>query len=247
MTTALDRMLARALAVLADDGVIAYPTETVWGLGACADRPRAVERLLAWKGRGPDAPLAVLVPTVDPVAQARALGCQVEAPARRLIAAFWPGPLMLVLPGDPRVADGVARADGALGLRCSPHPIAAALANGLAEAGLGPLTSTSLNRSGEPPATNAEAAARSLRPTRPGSQPPMAESDRRAEPWLFELAEMDAGGAEPSTVVDCTQAVPEILRMGAIAETLIRRTLAEEGEGAAKAVTGEDRLQGGGR
>ena len=135
-------------------GFVAYPTETVWGLGACADQPRAIERLMDWKGRGQDAPRAVLVSSPD---AAKRLGCELPPPVLRLMAAFWPGPLMLVVPCAGRCAPGVARSDGALGLRCSPHPTAAGLVRALEEGGLGPLTSTSLNRSGEPPARNATA------------------------------------------------------------------------------------------
>ncbi len=138
-----------AVAQLAADGVIAYPTETVWGLGACADRAQAIERLFAWKGRAHHQPLAVLV--ASPAA-ATALGCELDAHAHRLAEQFWPGPLMLITPCHGRFAPGVAREDGALGLRCSPHPVARALTLRLAREGLGPLTSTSLNRSGDPPA-----------------------------------------------------------------------------------------------
>lgn len=193
-------VLEGALARLRDDGFVAYPTETVWGLGACADRPRAIERLYAWKGRGSDAPLAVLAHHPDALAD---LGCVVDARARRLVERFWPGPLMLVLPCERRYAPGVAGADGALGVRCSPHPVAAALASALASAGLGPLTSTSLNRSGEPPARDA-AEARALAPDAPGDDGPLR------------IEGADAGGDAPSTVVDCTGRTLRILREGAI-------------------------------
>ena len=132
--------IGAALARLREDGFVAYPTETVWGLGACADRPEAIDRLMAWKGRASEAPLAVLTPSADSVAD---LGCRLEGRALVLAEHFWPGPLMLVLSCDRSWAKGVAGAGNALGVRCSPHPIAMALAEGLHAAGFGPLTSTS--------------------------------------------------------------------------------------------------------
>jgi L-threonylcarbamoyladenylate synthase len=206
------RAVGAAVAHLAEGGFLAYPTETVWGLGACADRPQAIERLMRWKGRAGDAPLAVLVVSA---ASAESLGCRFDATARRLMAEHWPGPLMLVVPCSARLAPGVARADGALGLRCSPHPVTRALAEAVEAAGLGPLTSTSLNRSGDPPALDAEAARAVVR--EPASR---AGSDRLARPlWLeglLEAPEHDAGGSAPSSVVDCTGEEPVILRVGAI-------------------------------
>jgi tRNA A37 threonylcarbamoyladenosine synthetase subunit TsaC/SUA5/YrdC len=100
----------------------------------------------------------------------------------------------------------VGRADGALGLRCSSHPLAQALAAAVGKAGLAPLTSTSLNRSGEPPAHDLAAAQALVR---------TSEMDDRA-PVLVSSSGHDAGGEAPSSVVDCTGKRPEILRVGAI-------------------------------
>ena len=197
--------LRSAVAHLAADGFVAYPTETVWGLGACVDRPVAIERLVAWKGRAAEAPMSVLVRSAESI---EGLGCRVEAPARRLIEAFWPGPLTIVLPCDRAHAAGVARADRALGLRCSAHPLAHALAVAVDEAGLAPLTSTSLNRSGEPPAMD-RATARAL----VGAGGPDGDV---ADPLLVDEPGLDAGGEMPSSVVDCTGDVLRILRVGSI-------------------------------
>jgi L-threonylcarbamoyladenylate synthase len=199
------RVILEAVDWLAADGFIAYPTETVWGLGACADRPAAIERLLAWKGRASDAPLAV---GVDSIEGAIALECEIDRRARRLMEAFWPGPLTIVVPCHRRFAPGVARDDGALGLRCSSHPLARALCVAVAEAGLGPLTSTSLNRSGEAPASTI-AEARAMEEKDVGV-------DGSAVPRVVFAAGCEAGQATPSSVVDCTGARPEILREGAI-------------------------------
>jgi len=204
-----------AVARLAADGFVAYPTETVWGLGACADRPRAIERLMTWKRRPTDAPLAVLVPSADAALE---LGCEIDRRARRLMEAFWPGPLMLVVPCRKGFAPGVARGDGALGLRCSSHPLARALVAAVGEAGLGPLTSTSLNRAGEPPARDLQAAVARIGEDADGAAD---ADDRLGSPLLVSAVGQDAGGSAPSSVVDCTGSVPKIIRAGAIERELL--------------------------
>ena len=199
-------LLGTAVARLADDGFIAYPTETVWGLGACADRPDAIRRLIDWKGRSEDAPMSVLVPSVEAATE---LGCLIEGPAKRLAESFWPGPLTLVVACERRFAKGVEREDGALGMRCSSHPVAHALAVAVDRAGLGPLTSTSMNRSGDAPATD-RAAAEALVSER-GSDPASID-----EPLVLAGPGVEAGAEAPSSVVDCTTDEPAVLRVGAI-------------------------------
>lgn len=209
--------IAAALARLREDGFVAYPTETVWGLGACADRPEAIDRLMAWKGRASEAPLAVLTPSADSVAD---LGCRLEGRALVLAEHFWPGPLMLVLSCDRSWAKGVAGAGNALGVRCSPHPIAMALAEGLHAAGFGPLTSTSFNRSGDPPAT-CEQEARALLLKASGLKADSPQGTELGEPLFVSAKNADAGAELPSTVVDCTGERLKILRVGAIAAEAI--------------------------
>jgi L-threonylcarbamoyladenylate synthase len=200
IAAAVERVCAGAL--------VAFPTETVWGLGADARSQAALARLRRWKGRDAGQPVAVLVTGVAALAP---LGIELPASARRLAAAFWPGPLTLVVPAAPgRFAAGVARGDGAVGLRCSPHPTAAALAAALARAGAGPLTATSLNRHGAPPAhARAEAAAL------------CADGDS----ILCLDTGPDAGAGAASTVVDCSGPRPVVLRAGAIAVAELSRAL----------------------
>jgi L-threonylcarbamoyladenylate synthase len=184
-----------AIEHLARGGLVAFPTETSWGLGADARSDLAIARLHAWKGRDPAKPISVLVSGVDELA---ALGADASASARRLAAAFWPGPLTLVLRASAKLAGGVAGPGGAVGLRCSPHPAAAALARLARVRGIGPLTATSLNRSGEPDCTTRADAERLVGDTMPLMEGP------------------DAGGEPPSTVVDATGVEPRVLREGAI-------------------------------
>lgn len=192
--------LETAVARVAEGGLVAYPTETVWGLGADARSERALESLRDFKRRGEDAPISILVAGPDDLA---GLGFDFGEVARQLAGCFWPGPLTLVLGTRRRFARGVARADGAVGVRCSPHPLAQRLASGLAKRGLGPLTATSLNRSGEAPARTCVQARRSC------------ERDS-AGPYVMAGTGPDAGGARASTVVDLTGVRPEVLRWGAL-------------------------------
>jgi len=192
-----------------DGGLLAYPTETVWGLGADSRSDSAIARLNHWKGRDASEPISILLADADCLAS---LGFELTHAARRLAAAFWPGPLTLVLNCEERFAHGVSREDGAVGVRCSSHPLSAAIARRLAAAGVGPLTSTSLNQSGAPAAGNLEQAREIC-----GSG---AESPR-----LVAVEGAEAGGDRESTVIDATAAEPRVLRWGAVAQSDLARFL----------------------
>jgi L-threonylcarbamoyladenylate synthase len=181
---------------LADGQLVAFPTETYWGLAAAARSEAAVARLFAWKGRAAGAPVAILV---SGLSEARELGAEVPAAAARLADAHWPGPLTLVLRCHASLGSGVAAEDGTVGFRCSSHPTAAALARRARSSGIGPITATSLNHSGAAPArTRAEAAALC--------------SDG---PALLDCGP-DAGGDPASTVVRVVDQEVTVLRNGAI-------------------------------
>jgi L-threonylcarbamoyladenylate synthase len=193
---------ARALERLESGGLVAFPTETVWGLAAIARCAAAVSALRAWKGRGPSHPVALLVTDAGAVER---LGYDLGPAGRALARSLWPGPLTLVARATDRAvvfAPGVAREDGAVGFRCSPHPAAAALARAALERGLGPITATSLNHTGESPAAD-RAAALDLCG---GPTGPLPWPERRP----------DAFGDRPSTVVDVTGPRPVVLRPGAV-------------------------------
>lgn len=137
----------RVRAHLAGGGIVAYPTETVYGVG-CALDPAALERLAAFKRARP---FLLLIAGPE-----QAAGLRWTAPARRLAESFWPGPLTLAL-DDPDHAfpDRVRGPDGAVAVRVSPHPAVP----DLLDAAGGPVTSTSANRPGEPAASTAVEAA----------------------------------------------------------------------------------------
>ena len=200
MTT--DDHIGAAVDWVRGGGLLAYPTETVWGLGADACSVAAIDRLRGWKGQRESAPISILI--ADPDALER-LGFEFNDLARRLAAAFWPGPLTLVLNCRGRFAPGVSRHDGAVGVRCSSHPIGAALARRLAEAGIGPITSTSLNRSGAAPAVRLEQAHEVC-----GADP--------ESPRLLAVEGAKAGGDGESTVIDTTGPELVVLRWGALAK-----------------------------
>ncbi len=191
-----------AVAHAGDGGLVAYPTETVWGLGVDARSERAVEGMRRFKGRSAEAPVSILV---ERPADLDGLAIELPPSGRRLAERFWPGPLTLVLPARGAFAPGVAREDGAVGVRCSSHPLAAALARRCRRQGVGPLTATSLNASGAPAARSA-AEARAVC------------SDGPDAPRLLAVEGAEAGGAGESTVVDVTGARPAVLRWGAFRE-----------------------------
>jgi len=204
--------LGAALHRLRCDGLVAFPTETVWGLAARAESELAVARLRAWKGREVDKPISVLVAGPESLER---LGVAVKPGLDQLIRAFWPGPLTLVVRCRHRFAPGVGRADGAVGVRCSSHPVARELAGAAEVQGLGPITATSLNRSGGPSARTWAEACRLC----PG------EGDAgsgEGEVWVLSAPQADAApqadvsGDAPSTVLDVTGAEPQVLRWGAV-------------------------------
>ena len=181
--------------------VLAYPTETVYGFGGAADE-QSVEALVALKGRPPGKPFLLLIAGSAMIAK---LGLHLPNFAARLAARHWPGPLTLVLPGgERRVPERLRGPEGGVAVRWTPHPGLSRLLQAYGE----PLTSTSANRPGVPPAMSAAEII---------EQWPQAIS-------RGQLAVLNGGTlnpSEPSTVVDCTGRLPRVIRPGAIsAETL---------------------------
>ena len=116
--------MQQAAAILASGGLVAFPTETVYGLGADAENPAAVAKIYAAKGRPQDHPVIVhLAPDADLAYWAT----DIPAEAQQLVAAFWPGPLTLILKRAPNIPDAVSGGQDTVGLRCPSHPVAIAL------------------------------------------------------------------------------------------------------------------------
>ena len=198
------RDLAAAVARLRAGEVIAFPTETVYGLGADASNPSAVAKIFELKGRPTNHPLIVHV------AAASALdhwAATVPAAAHQLAARFWPGPLTIILPRAAHVLDAVTGAQTTVGLRCPAHDMALALLHACAAEGISGLAAPSANRFGRVSPTTA--------------------AHVRAE---FESALMILDGGPcsigiESTIVDLFGDEPRVLRPGSISEEAIVETL----------------------
>jgi len=203
--------IGEAIRRIREGGMVAYPTETVWGIAADATSDAAVERLCRWKGREADAPISILVAGL---ADLEVLQFVVGEAALKLAGAFWPGPLTLVVPCRRTFARGIARSDGAVGVRCSSHPLAGALARRCEAEGVGPITSTSLNRTHSPPALTVAAARAAL-------------ADDPDGPQLIDVEGAEAGGDTESTVVDLTGAQPRVVRWGAVPAAELNPVLRE--------------------
>lgn len=195
--------MAEAAAVLRGGGLVAFPTETVYGLGAHALDPAAVERIYLAKGRPAYNPLIVHVASVE---AARALSRAWPEAADRLAERFWPGPLTLVVPRAASIPDAVSAGLATVGVRVPAHPVAHAL---LVAAGI-PVAAPSANRSTHVSPTTAAHVRRSL--------------GERVDLIL------DGGptsvGIE-STVLSLASAVPTVLRPGTISIDELREVLGE--------------------
>jgi L-threonylcarbamoyladenylate synthase len=151
--SSLDLPAIRAAARLLEQGeLVAFPTETVYGLGADAEDSRAVAKIYAAKGRPSNHPVIVhLAPGADPGYWASAIPGQALA----LIDAFWPGPLTLILKRAPNIPDAVAGGQDTIGLRCPSHPVAQALLREF-RGGKGGVAAPSANRFGHVSPTTAQ-------------------------------------------------------------------------------------------
>lgn len=192
---------AAALAVEAG-GLVILPTETVYGLAARPDLPRATARLFEAKGRPGSLNLPVLAPSAS---AAWDLAVPI-APARRLASAFWPGPLTLVLPRTDRSRPWALGERASIAVRVPDHRLTEALLRRT-----GPLAATSANRSGRPPLERPDDLVRTF-------------ADRVAVFLVLAPGSTPPTGV-PSTVVDCTDPRIRVARRGALDEEAIRRAL----------------------
>ncbi len=144
-------VFSRAIEALKRGEVIAFPTETFYGLGVDALNEPAVERLVSVKGRNPDSPIPVIVADREML---KSVVIEVPPVAETLMDRFWPGPLTLVLPAVQGLPAPLLNKTGGVGVRISSHPLATQLTRELGH----PLTATSANPSGKEPARTVEEA-----------------------------------------------------------------------------------------
>lgn len=194
--------IREVVAHLAERRVIAYPTETVYGFGTAVDH-ESVEALVRMKRRPPAKPFLLLIAGSSMIER---LGLVLTPSASRLAARFWPGPLTLVLPGgDHRVPARLRGPEGGVAVRWTPHEGLQSLIRAYGE----PITSTSANRPGVPPAVMAS---------------------EIVDQWTSEihsgrLLVLNGGTlppSAPSTVVDCTGRRPRVIRPGVLSAEELR-------------------------
>ncbi len=207
-----------AAALLARGDLVAFPTETVYGLGARADDDQAVARIYAAKGRPAGHPLIVHVASLDAVSVFAAaaggdgrsrppIDDRAKTAVARLAAAFWPGPLTVIVPRRPGVATAAAGGQDSIGLRMPSHPVALALLRAAALLGVAGVAAPSANRHGRISPT---CAAHVVDDFGPG------------------LAVLDGGTCDigiESSIVDCTRWPASLLRPGQLSRSAIEAVL----------------------
>jgi L-threonylcarbamoyladenylate synthase len=191
---------------LADGELLGLPTETVYGLAARADRDDAVARVFAAKGRPADHPLIVHVLDAD---GAEPFAAQLPAPARRLMDAFWPGPLTVIVPRRDGMAEAAAGGQATIALRSPAHPLARAVLAAARELGVPGVAAPSANRFGRVSPTLARHVVEEFGPG---------------------LMVLDGGACEvgiESSIVDCSRERPALLRPGLLSRARIEAVLGE--------------------
>jgi L-threonylcarbamoyladenylate synthase len=196
--------VSQGAALLAAGQLVAFPTETVYGLGADASNDAAVAQIFAAKGRPADHPLIVHVASL---AAAQEFAASLPPFARLLCQAFWPGPLTIIVPRQPGKAGASAAGQDSIGLRCPSHPMALALLTECAARGVAGVAAPSANQFGKVSPTTAQHVFDEL-----GAA----------------VALIDGGpcsvGIE-STIIDCTRGAPVLLRPGILSTAQIEAAM----------------------
>jgi L-threonylcarbamoyladenylate synthase len=199
--------MSDAASVLMAGGLVAFPTETVYGLGADASNAAAVARIYSVKGRPADHPLIVHVASMDGLGDwAR----EVPSYAISLARDFWPGPMTLIVPRSSLAGDFVTGGQDTVGVRVPSHPVALGLLEAFVRAGGKGVAAPSANRFGNVSPTSAQAVAIEL-----GDY--LADGDQ-----ILDGGACDVG--VESTIIDCTGDMPKILRPGAITVEMIEQS-----------------------
>jgi len=190
-----------AVAILKDGGVVAFPTETFYGLGADARNEAAIDKIFGIKGRDFRNPILVVI---GDRGHLEAFAADIPLQARKLMDRFWPGPLTIVFRAAPPVSPKLTAGSGKIGIRLTSHPVAMEISKRLG----GPVTATSANFSGAPECSAA------------------AEVLSQLQGKIGGI--VDGGqtpGGKGSTIVDVTTSPIKIIREGIIPAALIQDTL----------------------
>lgn len=184
--------IEKAAHLILAGGVVAFPTETFYGLGAEALQEKALRKIFDLKGREKDKPLLLLMAERSWL---RELVQEIPPLAERFMDRFWPGPLTLVLKASPHLSTLLTANTGKIGLRIPSHPVAQALVKAVDR----PITGTSANLSGQPSASAAQEVLRALGAKLDG----LLDGGKTA-------------GGSGSTVLDVSESPPRVLREGVI-------------------------------
>jgi len=201
--TPVPESIEEIVLILRRGGVVVFPTDTAYGLGVDATNPQAIEKVYDIKGRPQDMPLSIAVATLEDIDRYAVL----DDTGRRIARAFLPGPLTLVLSSRRVLSANHAKGKDTIGVRIPDHRWLSSLLHSFGH----PLTATSANKSGSGACYSIAAIRESL-----------------GEAWSKIDAFIDAGelpSHSVSTVLDCTQEPPKILREGPISGTDIKRVL----------------------
>lgn len=206
MTSKISGVDALGLAAqrLKEGGIVALPTETVYGLGVDAENEAAIARMFEIKGRPKDHPVIVHIADLKDLSY---WTTKIPDYAARLAEAFWPGPMTLILPRSGKAKDFITGGQDFVGVRIPAHPIALQLLRNFRELGGHGVAAPSANRFGEVSPTSAQHVINDL-------------GDLLGDGDLVIDGGESVVGVE-STIIDCSRALPRILRLGAITEAMI--------------------------
>ena len=196
-------VIRQAARIIKGGGLVAYPTETFYGLGVDATNRDAIARLFFVKGRQENKPILILICSEDMLKDYVA---EIPTVASSLIKHFWPGPLTLIMKARNCIPDILTGGTGNVGVRLSSNPIATTLVR---EVGV-PITSTSANRANEPPCNSTDDVRRAL-----------------GDDIDFIIDAGETPGGEGSTILDITTTPPRVVRMGKITVANLKDVLGD--------------------
>ena len=200
----VEASIAGTITHLQAGGVLAYPTETVYGFGGAVDY-ESVERLVNLKRRPSAKPFLLLISASEMLTR---LGLHLTSSAARIAARHWPGPVTLVLPGgERRVPDRLRGPEGGIAVRWTPHPGLTRLIQAYGD----PITSTSANLPGVPPAMSATEILQQW-----------SDAVTRGRIRVLDGGRLQP--SNPSTVIDCTGLRPRVIRPGAVPAATLRES-----------------------